>query len=152
LKPTFRLLFRSRDFAIGDGGEIAEGTFQNLDKDKELELVDRNDSFLYFDDLAYVSSPRPLLIFDFNRNTGKFHLANKKFSSFILREQNALIEKTSKARHTDSGRYLVNVFDIMLYYIYAGRERNGWKYYRDESIKKERDWTFHDEAKIKAIK
>lgn len=151
LAPNFRLLFRSRDFAIGDGGEIGEGTFQNLDADREMELVERNDSFLYFDDLAYVSLPRPLMVFDYNPRTEHFELANRKFSKFILSDLDKLIEDTVRLRNSDSAQYLVNVFSITLDYIYAGKANEGWAYYRKERDSKSMELRFHDENKIKKV-
>ncbi len=135
---------------MGDGGEIGEGRFQNLDKDKELELVDRSDAFLYFDDLAYVSSPRPLLIFDYNQKSGKFGLANKKFNSFILKDENTWIERARAVRGKEPSQYMVNVFSILLDYIYAGEETKGWKFYDTERASKEAGY-FHNEEKIKIV-
>lgn len=148
LKPKFRLIFRSKDYDMGDGGDIGEGIFQNLDADKELELVDRNDAFLYFDDLAYVSSPRPLLVFDYSHKTGKFRLANRKFRSYILKNEETWIKRAFEAKATTPGQYMADIFSIMLDYIYNGRRKEGWRFYEAERLSKSDEWTFHSKADI----
>lgn len=150
LKPTFQLIFQSSDFNIGDGGDSEEGKFQNLDNDKELELVDRNDSFLYFDDLAYVSSPRPILVFDYSHKTGKFELSNKKFDSYILKDLDLWKKRVVDEKEANSSQFGTDVFSIFIDYVYAGREKEGYKYYyrnRDILVS---GW-LHSETKVRKI-
>lgn len=150
LKPSFRLLFRSNDYALGDGGDDGEGKFQNLDGDRELEIVDKNDSFLYFDELAYVSSPRPLLIFDYDRKTRRFELANRRFARFILKDADVWRKRARDEKEINPAQFGTDVFGIFLDYLYAGREQEGWKFYYGKKDVLTNGW-FHNQAKVRKI-
>lgn len=131
LTPRFHLLFRSQDFDTVGFSESDE-LFQNIDSDSDLEIVDNTPAFHYFDDLAFVSSPVPTLIFDYNRRKRKFEVANRRFARYLLRDQAAYIAESQALRATGDSQHSVNSFALFLNYVYAGKEQIGWKYYHQE--------------------
>jgi len=148
--PTFRLLFRSKDFETIGYSEVQK-LFQNIDSDADLEIVDNTPAFDYFDDLAFVSSPRPTLIFDYNRRTRKFELANRRFARYLLKDQTNWIASTRKLGKAESSQYLVNTFGIFLDFVFAGKKRQGWNYYHGEKKRSTNPAYFHADAKIKRV-
>ena len=124
LRPNFSLLFDSANYPIGDGFDELE--FNDIDGDGVHEFTQRSMTFHYWNDLAYVSSPEPTVVFQYNPRTNKFHPENKKFSAYLLKD----VEKDIKALDSnDPGLHWVRSLDITLRYIFAGKERTGWKFY-----------------------
>jgi len=131
LSPKFRLLFRSKDFETLGYSEVQK-LFQNIDRDADLEIVDNTPAFHYFDELPFVSSPVPTLIFDYNRHTRKFELANRRFAKYLLKDQAASIARSQAIRDSDPRQHRVDSFGLFLDLVYAGKEQAGWKYYHGE--------------------
>ncbi len=148
LTPRFRLLFQSKDFETVGYNEVQK-LFQNIDRDRDLEIVDNSPAFHYFDNLAFVSSPSPRLIFDYDRRTRKFVLANRRFDKYLLREQRKEIVRTRGLVDSNSSQYLVNTFGIFLDFVYAGKLQDGWKYYHDEKGRSNLGQFFHSDAIIR---
>ncbi len=146
LTPSFRLLFRSTDFSTVGYSEIRE-LFENLDSDADLEIIDNSSVFHYFDDLPFVSSPTPTLIFDYNKRTRRFELANRRFADYLLKDHPAWVARTKEAFGTDRRQYSVNTFAIFLALVYAGRESTAWKYYHTEKAKAQSG--FHSDNAIR---
>lgn len=135
LTPKFRLLFRSKDFET-IGNSDSQKLFQNVDHDADMEIVDNTRAFHYFDDLAFVSSPVPKLIFDYNHRTKKFELANRKFQSFLIGDIQKWISNANDVKDSDHNQFAVWMFTIFLDYVYAGKKDEGLKfYYRNEKLK-----------------
>lgn len=112
---------------------ISREMFQNLDKDREPEILDETPAFHYFDDLAYVSSPRPTLVFDYDKKIGRFRLANRKFRSFLLGDAREWISRANHVKDSDPSQFSVWMFSIFLNYIYAGQEKKGMDFYYKNS-------------------
>jgi hypothetical protein len=148
LTPRFRLLFRSQHFDT-IGYSEAEKLFQNIDSDSDLEIVDRSPAFHYFDGLAFVSSPQPTLIFDYNRRTRKFEVGNRRFANYLLKDQAASIAESQTLRTTNQSQHRVDSLVLFLNCVYAGKEQIGWKYYHREKALS--DWRkfFHKDRVIK---
>jgi hypothetical protein len=135
LTPEFRLLFRSKDFET-IGYSDSQKLFQNIDHDADMEIVDNTPAFHYFDDLAFVSSPVPTLIFDYNHRTQKFEFANRKFRSFLLGDVQKWISNANNVKDSDQSQFAVSMFTIFLDYVYAGKKDEGLKfYYGNEKLK-----------------
>ncbi len=148
LAPKFHLLFRSKDFDTVGYSEVQK-LFQNIDDDADLEIVDNTPAFHYFDDLAFVSSPVPTLIFDYNHRSGRFELANRKFASYLLRNNQEYISRTKRISDTNLSQFLVDTFGIFLDFVYTGKEREGWKYYHREKARSGSGKYFHNDTIIK---
>ena len=150
LSPKFRLLFRSKDFDT-IGYSDSQKLFQNIDHDADLEIVDGTPAFHYFDDLAFVSSPVPKLIFDYNRRTRKFELANRHFAKYLLKDKTEWIARTEAVRDSNPSQYQVDTLGVFLDFVYAGQEKTGWKYYHGEKAKSKSASYFHLDSVIKRV-
>lgn len=150
LKPRFRLLFRSMDFQTIGNSETEE-LFQNIDGDADLEIVDYSPSFHYFDNLAFVSSPVPKLIFDYDHRTRKFELANRRFAENLLKDSAESIRQSEAVRESDPSQHRVWSLSIFLDFVYAGRERTGWNFYHHEKAISVEAKSFHEDEVIKQV-
>ncbi|MGI8811069.1 MAG: hypothetical protein ACR2IH_00890 [Pyrinomonadaceae bacterium] len=148
LTPKFRLLFRSKDFETIGYSEVQK-LFQNIDRDAEMEIVDNTPAFHYFDELAFVSSPAPTLIFDYNRRARRFELANRRFTKYLLKVQTGWIARTEAVRDSNPSQYQVDTFGLFLAFVYAGREKTGWNYYHSEKAKSKSASYFHLDSVIR---
>lgn len=124
LSPAFRLLFDGDTYPIGDGFDELE--FVDLDGDGVQEFTQRDMTFDYWDGMGYPSSPQPKIVFQYDPQAKKFYPANKKFSAYLLKD----VDDDIKALDSDDpAQYWVSGLEITLRYIYAGKERKGWKLY-----------------------
>ena len=124
LRPKFRLLFDSTKYPIGDGFDELE--FKDLDRDGVHEFTQIDMTFDYWEDMAYVSSPQPEVVFQYNPRIKTFFPANKKFSAYLLRD---VAKDIKKLDPSDPAPHWRGSFDITLRYIFAGKEERGWKFY-----------------------
>jgi hypothetical protein len=150
LAPRFRLLFRSKEFETIGYSEVNK-LFQNIDDDPDMEIVDNTPAFHYFDDLAFVSSPAPTLIFDYNRRSRRFELANRRFSRYLLKDHEEWVTRTEALRGSNPSQHSVDSFGLFLDLVYAGREQAAWKYYRKEKTKSINGAYFHTESTIRQV-
>lgn len=129
LKPKVRLIFNGEKWRIGDGFD--DLGFRNLDKDKHLEFAQELMTFQYFYDGGYPGSPSPVVVFDYDRKA-KMYLPSNRFLSY-LKERIDRITAEAKAQKDKGNEHTYRkwMLDVALSYIYAGRERTGWKIYRN---------------------
>jgi hypothetical protein len=141
LYPKFRLIFNGDQWSVGDGFDELE--FQNLDADRALEFTQKILTFDYFDDLPYVSSPQPTIVFKYDPKLGKYYPANWRFVSFLfkgvaeeikeIQKYNEDLRKSDVKIYADRfDLYRINALDVILRYIYVGREREAWAFYDRE--------------------
>jgi hypothetical protein len=124
LQPKFRLLFDSTKYPIGDGFDELE--FKDLDGDGVHEFTQLDVTFDYWEDMAYVSSPQPENVFQYNPRIKRFLPANKKFSAYLLKD---IAKDINKLDPSDPAQYWRTSFEITLRYIFVGKEDLGWKFY-----------------------
>lgn len=135
LDPDFRILHQS-EYPIGALVDIID-----LDKDGTFEIIQSNEHFDYFDRLPHVYSPSALVIFQYDSNEQMFVPANNKFSAYLLKD----IEKKIKAvkafnAKTDFSKikpekdleHLSLVVQVVLDYVYAGKEPEAWAFFDQE--------------------
>jgi hypothetical protein len=129
LRPRFRLIFDGTKYWIGDGFDSL--AFQNLNRDGTYEFTQRIITFDYFLD-CYTCTPQPSMIFAYNRRVHKYLPANDRFTSRALREARADVKKLKEmAAAPEANQDPVAIdyysFEVLLSYIYAGKEKQGWK-------------------------
>jgi hypothetical protein len=124
LVPKFRLLFDDGNYPIGDGFDELE--FKDIDGDGVQEFTQRNMTFHYWEELAYVSSPQPEIVFRYDPWDKRFHPANKRFAAYLLE---GVEDDIRGLDPNDPAQNWVGGLDITLRYIYAGEERKAWKFY-----------------------
>ena len=131
LIPTMRLIFYDKEYvdAYALRGALRPVDFHEKGKYDIIMGVGR---FKGFDTLCQACSPVPYVVFSYDSKREKFVVSNKKFSNYILRN----IEKDIHAfeeidinidKYNDD--YLSKILTIILNYIYAGKEEEGWLFY-----------------------
>ena len=123
LRPTFQLLFDSEKYPIGGGFDKLE--FNDIDGDGVHEFTQRDITFHYWEDMAYVSSPEPEVVFQYNPRAKRFLPGNKKFKAYLLKD----IEKDIENQDPNVPKHWSWSLEITLRYIFAGNEKAGWRFY-----------------------
>ena len=121
LEPQFRVLFDSADYDVGR----EEFSIIDIDKDGVHEICLRLVSFYGMEGLQSVGeTPLPEIIFKYDAKRMKYLPANHLFAEYALRDLNP---------ETEGEVYQHHRFDVLLDYVYAGKEKEGWasfdKYY-----------------------
>lgn len=140
LYPRVRRIFDGTRWDIGDGFDEME--FSNLDGGRELEFVQKILTFDYFEDMCYAESPEPKIIFKYDRRKMMYYPANNRLPSVALkgirekieaiRSENKrakIVNKKGSDEFIALSTYRWDMYDILLAYIYAGKEREAWKFY-----------------------
>jgi DnaJ domain len=130
LIPTMRLIFDGIEY-VDD--YALRGTLQPIDfhgKGK-YDIIMGVGRFMGFDTLCQACSPVPHVVFSYDSEREKFVVSNKNFSSYILRNIEKDISTFEEIDiNTDKyDDYLSKILKIILDYIYAGKEEDGWLFY-----------------------
>lgn len=143
LGPRFRKLFDGGAYSADEVGY--EMKLIDVDGDGVYEFAQNVMSFDYFY-VSHASSVFPELVFAYDRRRGAYRPANRAHARYLLRditrkesaaaELNARLEREGYARREGGGRdfqfeekYFNAVVGVVLDYIYAGREAEGWAYF-----------------------
>ena len=129
LRPRFRLIFDGTKYQLGDGFDPL--TFQDMNGDGTYEFTQKIVTFDYFLD-CYTCTPQPTMIFAYNGRLHRYLPANHRFRSRALREARAdakELKEMAARPEADQDPSLINYysFKVLLSYIYAGKEKQGWK-------------------------
>ncbi|MEO6393120.1 MAG: hypothetical protein ABIP75_14825 [Pyrinomonadaceae bacterium] len=131
LSPEYHVVFDSRDFGV-------DGELRAVDPDADgvYEIWKRVSAFYFFDNLSASDSPLVDVLFRYDARADRYLPAGQSLSEFSLK---GIEEEIKNAYDANEPRYESNVLHIVLRYVYAGRERDGWAYYEREftSPKKE---------------
>ena len=131
LYPKFRLLFDGTKYEIGDGFDPI--VFQDLDGDDTYEFTQKIITFDYTLD-CYTCTPQPTMVFKYNWHQHQYLPANRRFVSYVLRDARDGIHKLKemmKAPEASRDPTVIEYysFEVLLSYIYAGKEREAWRLY-----------------------
>ena len=114
MDPEFRVLFDSGDFDVGR----ETVSIVDIDKDGVHEICLPIVSYYGMEGLQSVGeTPLPEIIFKYDANQMKYLPANHLFADYALRHLNPETEKQI---------YQHRRFDVLLDYVYAGKEEEGW--------------------------
>lgn len=114
LTPEFRVLFDSADYDVGR----EDFSIIDIDKDGVHEICLPIVSFYGMEGLWSVSeTPLPQIIFQYDAQQMKYLPANHLFVDYALRHLNP---------ETESEIYEHHRFHVLLDYVYAGKENQGW--------------------------
>ena len=97
-------------------------------------------NFDYFDRLPHVLSPIPTVVFKYEEKKNTYLPANHLFAQYLLKEIEEDIEKVREFKDKtdfttyddDLGDYLSLMLQVVLRYIYAGKEKEAWLFYDKE--------------------
>jgi hypothetical protein len=134
--PKLRLLFDGEKFGVDSiGYELYP---KDIDGDGRYEFIQAVMTFDYFH-MSHSSSVFPSAVFSYSEKTGMYLPANHKFSSYLLtgmeKDLNRVEEERVKIEPNDvisHERYLSAVLQVLLKYIYAGKEADGWEFFDHE--------------------
>lgn len=117
-----KVIFDSKKYEVG------REDFQayDIDKDGIYEILLPVDSFYGFADYAEAETPLPLIIFKYDKSKREYFPANPEFSDYALRD---IESKITHFRSADSMSYLPRILDVVLNYIYAGKEDIAWRFF-----------------------
>ena len=136
LDPHFNLIYASKEYpAVDYFLQLVD-----LDNDQVFELTQGIRTFDYFDRLCHALSPIPTVVLKYDWEKMKYIPANQLFPAYLLegieediKAVKTLNEKTDLTAWNDTGgEYLSAVLQIVLRYIYAGCESQGWSFYDEE--------------------
>jgi hypothetical protein len=143
--PAPKQLFASGRYDVGIDPVVVD-----IDRDGTYEFTQSVMAFDYFDRMSHADSPFPQVAFGYDRSTGKYVPASRMYADYLLKdtekyshEVRKLNRKLASTRHEeDVGDYLGTVLQVVLQYIYAGREQEGWAFY-------DREYRLDDKAQMK---
>lgn len=122
LSPAFRVLFDSAEYGVGR----EEFYVTDLDRRGTYEILLPLTAFYAMQDKMYIGEiPRPEIIFKYDAQKMKYLPANAEFRYYAL----AGIECDIANLTNDDSNYLSNRLDILLRYIYAGKDSTGWDFF-----------------------
>jgi hypothetical protein len=126
-----RVLFDSLTYEVGR----EELSVIDLDRDGTYELSMPVTAFYMFENMSMAETPLPEIIFKYDARARGYAPANQLFPDYALRK----IDEDIKALKPDDAAYMSKRLDILLRYVYAGREREGWDFFDRAYERADRD-------------
>lgn len=123
VSPEVRVLFDSWDYGAGR----EEFYVIDIDKDGVYEIVLPVTAFYAMQDKMYIGEiPLPEIIFKYDAKARRYLPANDRFADYALHGIERDIEKL---RSEDDSNYLSRRLRILLRYLYARKQREGWSFF-----------------------
>lgn len=126
-----RVVFDSSDYGVGR----EELSVIDLDKDGTYEISMPVTAFYMFENMSMAETPLPDIIFKYDAKARRYLPANQLFPGYALRR----VDRDIKALKPDGYEYMSSRLDILLRYVYAGRERDGWRFFDRAYERPDRD-------------
>ncbi len=117
-----RVIFDSKKYEVGR----EEFQVCDIDRDGTYEILLPVVSFYMFEDYAVAETPLPIIIFKYDKGKQEYIPANPEFRDFALRDVD---EAITRIPGVDSASYLPKMLDVILTYIYAGKEDIAWQFF-----------------------
>ena len=134
-------IYSTEKWGLGDPMGYAD-----MDRDGVLEISQEVMTFDYFDRCSHATSSLPLVVFKYDKNRREYLPANEAFAGELLNNTDALIaalKRPATEKDDEGGAFLGAVLGIVLPYVYAGREKDGWRIF-------ERIYGLPDQAEMEA--
>ncbi len=139
LSPKYREIFSTVKWGVGREG--ADLGFIDFDKDGVYEISTGDFWYYTFSDISMSETPVVHVIFAYDKQAGRYVPANHKFKKYSLK---GLDEEIKSLPANEGYGYLGGRVDVLLSYVYAGQEKEGWAFF-------ERSYQAKDKAVIKRI-
>jgi hypothetical protein len=121
LQPEFRVLFDTDEYGVGR----EEFYVIDIDKDGIHEISLPVTAFYTMQDKMYIGEiPLPEIVFKYSSEKKKYFPANSYYADYALRGID-----DEKRPLNDKDNYLSRRLRILLSYIYAGKETEGWMFF-----------------------
>jgi hypothetical protein len=141
LSSDGRVIFDSGDYGVGR----EEFGVMDIDKDGVYEISLPVTEFYMFENMSMAETPLPEIIFKYDLRARKYFPANPAFQDYALK---GIEDEIRRLNPDDEREYLSRRLDIVLRYIYAGKEQEAWSFF-------EREYRLPDKeamkSKIKAV-
>lgn len=143
LNQNAKIIHNSGNYDVGQGLRVLD-----IDGDGKAELIQSLLTFWFFDRLDNTNSPFPDMVFTYDPKFNEYIPANYRFQDFVLRdvEQHITEVKTVKTQSNAAKNdrdILAPMLEVLLTYIYAGKEKEAWEFY-------EAEYNLPDKAEMKA--
>jgi hypothetical protein len=126
LSPAFRIIYDSAEWGVGR----EEFSVLDIDNDGRYEIFQVITAFYGFDEIPTVmETPLPVIVFKFDQRAKKYFPANHRFQDYMLSGIEGWI---SGLDPNDKKFYLSTRLNIVLRYIYAGKEQEAWTFFDKE--------------------
>jgi hypothetical protein len=140
LQPEYRVIFDSFDYEVGR----EEVEVMDLDMDGIYEISLAVTAFYLVFDVPMAGTPLPEVVFKYDGKAKKYLPANHLFQDYLLSSLERVKNLSSNNPTSNNPRLdLVRNLDILLRYIYAGKEEEGWLFF-------ERECDLPDKSEIKS--
>jgi hypothetical protein len=130
VSPKYKVIFDSAKFGVG----FEYIGIVDIDGDGVFEVWQVISDFYYFRGSRKIPA---VALFKYDKRKGRYVLANKLFPNYLLKD----IEENKK-EIKESTDLLEAVLEVMLDYIYAGKEKEAWEFY-------ERNYDLPDKKEVK---
>jgi hypothetical protein len=141
LSSTARVIFDSGDYGVGR----EELNVIDIDKDGVYEISLPLTEFYMFENMNMAETPLPEIIFKYDVRARKYIPANPSFPSYVLR---GIEDEVNRLNPSEENGYLSKRLGILLRYIYAGEEKEGWDFFNREYRLPDKEQI---KSKIKAV-
>jgi hypothetical protein len=126
LSSAARVIFDSGDYGVG---REEFSVIIDIDKDGVYEISLPLTEFYMFESMNTAETPLPEIVFKYDGKARKYLPANPSFQSYVLR---GIEDEVSRLRPGEGNSYISERLDILLRYIYAGKEEVGWDFFDRE--------------------
>jgi hypothetical protein len=132
-----KVLFDSKDYEVGREDVSAV----DLDSDGIYEITLPVTIFYdAIDRLSISGTPLPTVVFRYDKQAVRYLPANHRYRDYLLK---GIEIEINKLPYEIGERYLARCLDLLLRFLYAGKEKEGWEFF-------DKAYTLPDADKIKA--
>ena len=124
LYPEYRMLFDSAEYEVGR----EHVKIMDMEKDGIYEISLPVTSFYGGFKVPEAGTPLPVVIFKYEEKERRYLPANHIFRDYLLNG----VDHRIKEMRTIGSVSEIDVLDIMLGFLYAGRESEGWSFFDEE--------------------
>ena len=125
LSSDGRVIFDSGDYGVGR----EEFSVIDIDKDGVYEISLPVTAFYMFENMYMAETPLPEIIFKYDRKARTYFPANPAVQDYALR---GIEDEIKQLNPNNERNYLLKRLDIVLRYIYVGREQEAWAFFDRE--------------------
>lgn len=125
LSSEARVIFDSKDYGVGR----EEFNVIDIDKDGVYEISLPLTNFYMFENMSMAETPLPEIIFKYDKDARKYFPANPMFQDYLLA---GIENEVKRLNPSNESNYLSNRLDIVLRYIYMGKEEVAWSFFDKE--------------------
>ncbi len=141
LSSEARVIFDSTDYGVGR----EEFNVIDIDKDGIYEISLPLTEFYMFENMSMAETPLPEIVFKYNEKAKKYLPANRIFQNYLL---TGIEDKIKQLNSREGSNYLSDRLDIVLRYVYAGKEEDAWSFFDREYKSPNKEET---KSKIKSV-